>query len=133
MKLLHEDSAAEFLSYMIPGLIYFVNNNTVFLILQAVDPTTFQLLSQLKTIFTGLLFRVFLKRHRCLTASGSHCVGLRSAKEPTDRRFGRRALCGIVPPFSTGWHLLGEAAQGEAIRVHTLAEHPTLHLGGRLQ
>ena len=26
------------------------------------DPTTFQLLSQMKTIFTGLLFRVFLKR-----------------------------------------------------------------------
>ena len=30
---------------------------------QAVDPTTFQLLSQMKTIFTGLLFRVFLGRH----------------------------------------------------------------------
>ena len=29
---------------------------------QAVDPTTFQLLSQMKTIFTGLLFRVFLGR-----------------------------------------------------------------------
>ena len=33
-KLLHEDSLYEFLSFMIPGAIYFVNNNTVFLILQ---------------------------------------------------------------------------------------------------
>ena len=60
--LLHEGSKSEFLSYMLPALIYFVNNNCIFFILQAVDPTTFQLLSQMKTIFTGLLFRVFLKR-----------------------------------------------------------------------
>ena len=61
-RLLHEDAALEFFSYVLPALIYFVNNNCVFFILQAVDPTTFQLLSQMKTIFTGLLFRVFLKR-----------------------------------------------------------------------
>jgi solute carrier family 35 (UDP-sugar transporter), member A1/2/3 len=61
-SVLHEDSVTEFFSYMVPGLIYFLNNNMIFLILQAVDPTTFQLLSQMKTIFTGLLFRVFLNR-----------------------------------------------------------------------
>jgi len=58
----HDDSVSEFFSYAIPAGIYFVNNNCIFFILQAVDPTTFQLLSQMKTIFTGLLFRVFLKR-----------------------------------------------------------------------
>ena len=47
---------------MIPAFIYFVNNNVVFFILKLVDPVTFQLLSQLKTIFTGLLFRLFLQR-----------------------------------------------------------------------
>ena len=61
-SVLHEDSVTEFVSYVIPAAIYFVNNNCMFFILQAVDPTTFQLLSQMKTIFTGLLFRVFLKR-----------------------------------------------------------------------
>ena len=61
-SVLHEGSLAEFFSYMIPSFIYFINNNCIFFILQAVDPTTFQLLSQMKTIFTGLLFRVFLKR-----------------------------------------------------------------------
>jgi len=61
-SVLHEDSLAEFFSYMTPSFIYFINNNCIFFILQAVDPTTFQLLSQMKTIFTGLLFRVFLKR-----------------------------------------------------------------------
>lgn len=61
-SLLHEESFTEFFSYMLPAVIYFVNNNCMFFILQAVDPTTFQLLSQMKTIFTGLLFRVFLKR-----------------------------------------------------------------------
>jgi len=61
-RLLHDDSLKEFFSFMVPGLIYFINNNMIFLILQAVDPTTFQLLSQLKTIFTGLLFWFFLNR-----------------------------------------------------------------------
>jgi len=64
-QLCHEQALGEFLTYMLPALIYFVNNNCLFFILQAVDPTTFQLLSQMKTIFTGLLFRVFL--HRKLT------------------------------------------------------------------
>ena len=61
-RVLHEDSFAEFFAYATPSFIYFINNNCIFFILQAVDPTTFQLLSQMKTIFTGLLFRVFLKR-----------------------------------------------------------------------
>jgi len=61
-SILHDDSLSEFFSYLLPAAIYFINNNCIFFILQAVDPTTFQLLSQMKTIFTGLLFRVFLKR-----------------------------------------------------------------------
>lgn len=61
-NILHEDSLVEFISYATPSFIYFINNNCIFFILQAVDPTTFQLLSQMKTIFTGLLFRIFLKR-----------------------------------------------------------------------
>lgn len=48
--------------FSIPAVIYFVNNNLVFIILSYVNATTFQLLSQLKTVFTGLLFRVFLGR-----------------------------------------------------------------------
>jgi len=48
--------------YAIPAAIYCVNNNLVFMILQHVNVTTFQLLGQLKTIFTGLLFRLFLGR-----------------------------------------------------------------------
>jgi UDP-sugar transporter A1/2/3 len=61
-SVLHDESLSEFASYLLPAGIYFVNNNCIFFILQAVDPTTFQLLSQMKTIFTGLLFRVFLQR-----------------------------------------------------------------------
>lgn len=52
----------EVLEYSVPALIYFINNNLVFVILQHIDATTFQLLSQLKTVFTGLLFRAFLGR-----------------------------------------------------------------------
>lgn len=61
-RLLHETSLPQLFSFMLPALIYFVNNNCVFYILQSVGPTTFQLLSQMKTIFTGLLFRACLKR-----------------------------------------------------------------------
>eukprot|EP00928_Gymnodinium_smaydae_P098594 TRINITY_DN9202_c0_g1_i1.p1 TRINITY_DN9202_c0_g1~~TRINITY_DN9202_c0_g1_i1.p1 ORF type:complete len:310 (+),score=28.65 TRINITY_DN9202_c0_g1_i1:88-1017(+) len=52
----------EVLEFSVPAFIYFVNNNLVFFILSHVDATTFQLLSQMKTLFTGLLFRFFLRR-----------------------------------------------------------------------
>ena len=52
----------EFAQFFVPSVIYFVNNNLVFVILQALDPSTFQLVSQTKTIFTGILFRFMLKR-----------------------------------------------------------------------
>lgn len=52
----------ELLRFSVPAVIYFVNNNLLFFILMHVNPTTFQLLSQLKTVFTGLLFRLFLGR-----------------------------------------------------------------------
>ena len=52
----------EFAQFLVPSVIYFANNNLVFLILMALDPSTFQLVSQTKTIFTGILFRFMLKR-----------------------------------------------------------------------
>jgi drug/metabolite transporter (DMT)-like permease len=45
-----------------PALVYFINNNLVFVILAYVNTTTFQILSALKTVFTGILFRLILKR-----------------------------------------------------------------------
>ena len=45
-----------------PGAIYFINNNLIFVILQYVNSTTYQILSSLKTVFTGILFRIILKR-----------------------------------------------------------------------
>ncbi len=87
-SLLSDNAAAEFLSYGLPAFIYFVNNNCLFYILQEVDPTTFQLLSQVKTIFTGLLFRLFLKRRLSpvqylalvTLACGTACSQLPSAR-----------------------------------------------------
>lgn len=52
----------ELLSYSVPAAVYFVNNNLVFLILEVIDSTSFQILSSMKTVFTGILFRVFLGR-----------------------------------------------------------------------
>ena len=48
--------------FAVPAAIYFVNNNLIFLILAYVNSTTYQILSSLKTVFTGLLFRAMLKR-----------------------------------------------------------------------
>ncbi len=45
-----------------PAAIYFINNNLIFVILAYVNSTTYQILSSLKTVFTGLLFRIMLKR-----------------------------------------------------------------------
>mmetsp|Transcript_107131 Transcript_107131/g.303568 ORF Transcript_107131/g.303568 Transcript_107131/m.303568 type:complete len:392 (-) Transcript_107131:75-1250(-) len=48
--------------YAVPGAVYFVNNNLVFLIQERLDPATFQLVGQMKIVFTGLLFRFVLNR-----------------------------------------------------------------------
>lgn len=61
-RMLADDKWYEFATFAAPGFVYFANNNLLFLILRHVNPATFQLLSQLKTIFTGLLFRACLGR-----------------------------------------------------------------------
>jgi len=48
--------------YPIPSLIYLFHNNIQFLTLKYVDPSTYQILGNLKIVTTGILFRVFLKR-----------------------------------------------------------------------
>jgi UDP-galactose transporter len=48
--------------FAIPAFVYFVNNNLIFVILMYVSTTTYQVLSSMKTVFTGVLFRVVLKR-----------------------------------------------------------------------
>ena len=50
------------LPFATPAAIYFVNNNLIFVILMHVNSTTYQILSSLKTVFTGVLFWVILKR-----------------------------------------------------------------------
>jgi UDP-sugar transporter A1/2/3 len=52
----------EAFQYAVPELIYFTNNVLVFVILEYLDATTFQLLGQLKIVFTGILFRIVLRR-----------------------------------------------------------------------
>ena len=50
------------LLFAIPAFVYFVNNNLIFVILMYVSTTTYQVLSAMKTVFTGILFRIMLKR-----------------------------------------------------------------------
>ena len=111
--LLHDDSLTEFCSYIIPSFIYFINNNCIFFILQAVDPTTFQLLSQMKTIFTGLLFRVFLKRKLTAVqylalvtlAAGTACSQLPSGSSGGGGKWHRSAMAaqaGLAAPIIGG-------------------------------
>lgn len=50
------------LQFAIPAAVYFVNNNIMFLILERINSTEFQILSCLKTVFTALLFRTILCR-----------------------------------------------------------------------
>lgn len=48
--------------FAVPAFVYFVNNNLIFIILMYVNSTTYQILSSLKTVATGILFRLILKR-----------------------------------------------------------------------
>ena len=48
--------------FAVPAFVYFVNNNLIFIILAYVSSPTYQILSSLKTVATGILFRLILKR-----------------------------------------------------------------------
>ena len=54
--------SADVILFAVPALLYAINNNLIFYILMYVNVSTFQILSSLKTVFTGLLFRLVLKR-----------------------------------------------------------------------
>jgi len=55
-------SRRDVLQFMVPAFVYFINNNLIFIILVYVSSTTYQILSSLKTVATGILFRIILKR-----------------------------------------------------------------------
>eukprot|EP01114_Cavostelium_apophysatum_P021051 TRINITY_DN7235_c0_g1_i1.p1 TRINITY_DN7235_c0_g1~~TRINITY_DN7235_c0_g1_i1.p1 ORF type:complete len:318 (-),score=48.07 TRINITY_DN7235_c0_g1_i1:77-1030(-) len=53
----------ETLMYSLPAVIYFIQNNLVFVALNYVDAATYQVLVNLKIITTGILFRFVLQRY----------------------------------------------------------------------
>ncbi|KAL1524505.1 hypothetical protein AB1Y20_019399 [Prymnesium parvum] len=55
-------SFRDMLQFAVPAFVYFINNNLIFIILLYVSSTTYQILSSLKTVATGILFRIILKR-----------------------------------------------------------------------
>eukprot|EP00899_Mesostigma_viride_P019759 jgi/Mesvir1/27785/Mv07467-RA.1 len=48
--------------FPVPSLIYLVHNNLQFLILHYLDPSTYQIMGNLKIVTTGIFFRLMLKR-----------------------------------------------------------------------
>ncbi|KAG0454727.1 hypothetical protein HPP92_024019 [Vanilla planifolia] len=48
--------------FIVPSVIYLVHNNVQFATLIFVDPSTYQIMGNLKIVTTGILFRFFLKR-----------------------------------------------------------------------
>ena len=49
--------------YVVPSILYLVQNNLQFVAMQFLDAPTYQILGNLKIVSTGVLFRVFLGRH----------------------------------------------------------------------
>lgn len=50
------------LRFAVPGLLYMITNNTTFIILEHLEPATYQILANLKILTTALLFRVVFKK-----------------------------------------------------------------------
>ncbi|KAK8940032.1 CMP-sialic acid transporter 1 [Platanthera guangdongensis] len=48
--------------FVVPSVIYLVHNNVQFATLTYVDPSTYQIMGNLKIVTTAILFRLFLKR-----------------------------------------------------------------------
>eukprot|EP00302_Diacronema_sp_CCMP2436_P005353 CAMPEP_0179894596 /NCGR_PEP_ID=MMETSP0982-20121206/35372_1 /TAXON_ID=483367 /ORGANISM="non described non described, Strain CCMP 2436" /LENGTH=160 /DNA_ID=CAMNT_0021791201 /DNA_START=49 /DNA_END=527 /DNA_ORIENTATION=- len=51
-------SSKGFLKYGVPSLVYMLNNNLVFVVLTFISATTFQILSCMKTIMTGVVMHL---------------------------------------------------------------------------
>ncbi len=52
--------------FLVPSVIYWLHNNVQFLTLKYVDPSTYQILGNLKIVTTGILFRICLRRQLSL-------------------------------------------------------------------
>ena len=75
-------------SFAVPALIYTANNFLVYLILSLTSAAAFLLLSSTKILFTGILFRLFLKRRlRSVQCSAIVLLaaGVALARAPTCR------------------------------------------------
>jgi hypothetical protein len=88
-------SVKEVLLFAVPGLLYMLDNNIVFVILTKIDVTTLSVVWNVKIIITAVLFRLVMKRrlttlkwlsgacccvarrHCVLSVSGWRCVSLR--------------------------------------------------------
>lgn len=55
-------SLKELLLYAVPSMLYFTTNNLALIIVTAITPISFQLISQVKTVVTGVLFSTVLSR-----------------------------------------------------------------------
>ena len=181
-----ESAAKEFLAFMVPALIYFVNNNCLFYILQAARahhapaaalqrgpaarcrpcrrarrPTRYGLTPAAASRAAGGrpddvpaalpdeddLHRAALPRlprpapeRRAVPRAGH--AGVRHGDladpvggAPARARVGARAdpLPRLVRPLRLRRHLLREAAQEAALRLHPLAKHAALRVGRRVQ
>jgi len=92
------------LEFACPAFVYFINNNLAFVMLGHMNPTTFQLLGQLKIVFTGILFRLFLGRQLAsfqwlaiwqLTC-GTAMSQIPACFAPTAREVERSSLLGVA-------------------------------------
>lgn len=54
--------ARSILAYAVPAVLYVVHNNIIFIALELIGPTTYQLFNNLKIVTTGFVFRIFLRR-----------------------------------------------------------------------
>lgn len=74
LRLLRSVPPRTLASSLIPGVFYTLQNNLNMFVLQHIDATTFQLLSTLKLITTGVLSRLFLNRSLTPVRWASLCI-----------------------------------------------------------
>ena len=81
------------LKYMVPALLYCAYNNLVYTNLAAFDPGTYNVLMQLRIVFTGLLYQV------CLSGHKQHIV-LQQKRKQIDSRRGSTAWSETRAPLT---------------------------------
>lgn len=123
------------LLYLIPSILYCISNNLVFINLRHFEPTTYNVLQQLKIVLTGLLFQTILKKKLSpkqwfaiiLLTAGCVCKQLGATQKTLEGFHELANLQGVLLFVQIGCTALSGVCNESLIKTDTEDLHIMIH------